>query len=244
MQWAEDNHCWIVEDDYDSEYRFIAKPIPALRSLPAADSSVILAGTFSKLMFPAVRLAYLVLPPQLVERQTAEAVQMVAEAPFPAIDDPRVERLGLADAEAMLALAELAKPGPFTLKAQSFGAFWGVKEEGRLIAMAGERLKLPGITELSGLATHPDRQGEGLGKLLFNFVAGQIAARGDIVGVEGDDTRVVGPVPKLDKTPGRLRWLGRGELGADSRAVLEELGFDPEQIAALVDKGTVGEPDS
>ena len=72
----------------------------------------------------------------------------------------------------------------------------------------------------------------------------QIAARGDIVGVEGDDTRVVGPVPKLDKTPGRLRWLGRGELGADSRAVLEELGFDPEQIAALVDKGTVGEPDS
>ena len=122
-----------------------------------------------------------VLPPQLVERQTAEAVQMVAEAPFPAIDDPRVERLGLADAEAMLALAELAKPGPFTLKAQSFGAFWGVKEEGRLIAMAGERLKLPGITELSGLATHPDRQGEGLGKLLFNFVAGQIAARGEAV---------------------------------------------------------------
>ena len=72
----------------------------------------------------------------------------------------------------------------------------------------------------------------------------QIAARGDIVGVEGDDTRVVGPVPKLDKTPGRLRWLGRGELGADSRAVLEELGFDPEQIAALIDNGTVGEPDS
>ena len=71
-----------------------------------------------------------------------------------------------------------------------------------------------------------------------------IAARGDIVGVEGDDTKVVGPVPKLDKTPGRLRWLGRSELGADSRSVLEELGFDAEQIGDLINKGTVGEPDS
>lgn len=71
-----------------------------------------------------------------------------------------------------------------------------------------------------------------------------IAARGDIVGVEGDDTKVVGPVPKLDKTPGRLRWLGRSALGADSRSVLEEFGFDSGQIAALINKGTVGAPDS
>jgi len=70
----------------------------------------------------------------------------------------------------------------------------------------------------------------------------QIAARGDIVGVEGDDTKVVGPVPKLDKTPGRLRWLGRSELGADSRTVLEELGYDSGQIDGLVEIGTVGEP--
>jgi succinyl-CoA--D-citramalate CoA-transferase len=70
----------------------------------------------------------------------------------------------------------------------------------------------------------------------------QIAARGDIVGVDGDETRVVGPVPKLDKTPGRLRWLGRSELGADSRTVLEEFGYDAAQIDDLVGKGTVGEP--
>lgn len=71
----------------------------------------------------------------------------------------------------------------------------------------------------------------------------QIAARGDIVGVEGDDTKVVGPVPKLDKTPGRLRWLGRSELGADSRAVLQELGYDAAQIDNLTENGTVAEPD-
>ncbi|KFJ92877.1 GntR family transcriptional regulator [Pseudomonas sp. 1-7] len=67
LRWATETGAYIIEDDYDSEYRFIAKPIPALRSLPTADSSVILAGTFSKVMFPAIRLAYLVLPSQLVE---------------------------------------------------------------------------------------------------------------------------------------------------------------------------------
>ncbi|WP_275426804.1 CaiB/BaiF CoA transferase family protein [Roseovarius amoyensis] len=71
----------------------------------------------------------------------------------------------------------------------------------------------------------------------------QIAARGDIVGVDGDDTKVVGPVPKLDKTPGRLRWLGRSELGADSRAVLQELGYNAGQIDNLTENGTVAEPD-
>lgn len=70
LRWASESGAYILEDDYDSEYRFIAKPIPAMRSLPAADSSVILAGTFSKLLFPAIRLAYLVLPPQLVESFT------------------------------------------------------------------------------------------------------------------------------------------------------------------------------
>lgn len=123
----------------------------------------------------------IVLPSLLIERQTAKAVQMVAGEPFAVFEDPRIERLGLKDAEAMLALADLTKPGPFTLKAQSFGAFWGIRQEGRLVAMAGERLKLPGLTELSGLATHPDRQGGGLGKLLLTYVAGQISARGETV---------------------------------------------------------------
>ena len=50
-------------------------------------------------------------------------------------------------------------------------------------------------------------------------------------------------MPKLDKTPGRLRWLGRGELGADSRAVLEELGYDAAQIDALADTGIIAGPD-
>ncbi|MCB8836547.1 GNAT family N-acetyltransferase [Aurantimonas sp. VKM B-3413] len=119
------------------------------------------------------------LPAELVAIQTADAVQMVAEGAFPEIADPRIAQLGLDDAEEMLALAELTKPGPFSLKAQTLGRFWGVKSGGRLTAMAGERLKVPGLTELSGLCTHPDEQGRGLGRLLLNFVAGQISVRGE-----------------------------------------------------------------
>jgi predicted GNAT family acetyltransferase len=62
----------------------------------------------------------------------------------------------------------------------SLGEFWGVKIEGRLVAMAGERMKQPGYTELSGVCSHPEFRGGGLGRLLSLFVANQIMARGEI----------------------------------------------------------------
>lgn len=80
LQWAAQHGSYIFEDDYDSEYRFIAKPIPALRSMPAAEQSVILAGTFSKLLFPSIRLSYLVLPAHLLESFTRAAALMSRHA--------------------------------------------------------------------------------------------------------------------------------------------------------------------
>ncbi|QMV65920.1 GntR family transcriptional regulator [Ectopseudomonas oleovorans] len=80
LKWAAEQGSYIFEDDYDSEYRFIAKPIPALRSMPAAEHSVILAGTFSKLLFPSVRLAYLVLPEHLLESFTRASALMSRHA--------------------------------------------------------------------------------------------------------------------------------------------------------------------
>lgn len=65
LQWAAREGRWIVEDDYDGEYRFGGKPVPALQGLDQ-DARVIYVGTFSKVMFPALRLGYLVLPPDLV----------------------------------------------------------------------------------------------------------------------------------------------------------------------------------
>jgi ribosomal protein S18 acetylase RimI-like enzyme len=108
----------------------------------------------------------------------ATLIQMIATTRHDPLSDPRIAPLTAADAEEMLALAQLTKPGPFTLGAQKLGTFWGVKSGGKLIAMGGQRLKQTGFTELSGLCTHPDFQGKGLGKLLFRYVAGHIAASG------------------------------------------------------------------
>jgi predicted GNAT family acetyltransferase len=120
-----------------------------------------------------------ILPPGFTMTLTSFGVQMVAERHMPLVEDERIEKLGEADAAEMLELATLTKPGPFTLKAQALGDFWGVKENGRLIAMAGERLKLDGMTEVSGVCTHPDFQGKGLGRLMTLYAAGKISARGE-----------------------------------------------------------------
>lgn len=69
----------------------------------------------------------------------------------------------------------------------------------------------------------------------------QIAHRGDIVDIANEQTKVVAPVPKLSKTPGKVRWLGRPE-GADSLEVLHELGLTAKDIDALVASGVVGLP--
>jgi GntR family transcriptional regulator / MocR family aminotransferase len=67
LDWAARNSAWIVEDDYDGEYRYVSRPLPALKSLDR-DGRVLYAGTFSKVLFPSIRLAYLVVPETQVER--------------------------------------------------------------------------------------------------------------------------------------------------------------------------------
>lgn len=67
LDWAENSGSWIIEDDYDSEYRYESMPIASLQGLDA-NSRVIYIGTFSKVLFPSLRLGYVVIPPDLVER--------------------------------------------------------------------------------------------------------------------------------------------------------------------------------
>jgi GntR family transcriptional regulator/MocR family aminotransferase len=66
LRWAAGSAAWILEDDYDSEYRYAGRPIPALQGLDTA-GRVIYVGTFSKTLAPALRLGFLVLPEALVE---------------------------------------------------------------------------------------------------------------------------------------------------------------------------------
>ncbi len=67
LDWAARNSAWVIEDDYDGEYRYVSRPLPALKSLDR-DGRVLYSGTFSKVLFPSIRLAYLVVPETQVER--------------------------------------------------------------------------------------------------------------------------------------------------------------------------------
>ncbi|KWN76909.1 PLP-dependent aminotransferase family protein [Burkholderia ubonensis] len=80
LDWAEKASSWTIEDDYDSEFRYLGRPLPALKSLDRRDH-VIYCGTFSKVMFPGLRLAYAVLPERAVERVERVACSMNAGSP-------------------------------------------------------------------------------------------------------------------------------------------------------------------
>jgi GntR family transcriptional regulator/MocR family aminotransferase len=67
LEWAQNAGAWIIEDDYDSEYRYESRPIASLQGLDP-DQRVIYVGTFSKVLFPSMRVGYMVVPPDLLER--------------------------------------------------------------------------------------------------------------------------------------------------------------------------------
>lgn len=147
-------------------YRTSISPMAA-----SIDNSPAALAALGALAAPGESLVLLmadpVVPPQGFETvMSAPGVQMLAAQPPRPLADAEIAPLGWADAEAMLVLAELTKPGPFSLEALALGRFWGVRHNGALIAMAGERMRLPGYTELSGVCTHPDHRGKGLGKRL------------------------------------------------------------------------------
>jgi predicted GNAT family acetyltransferase len=83
------------------------------------------------------------------------------------------------DAPEMLELATLTEPGPFLSRTHTMGTFLGIRIGGRLAAMAGERMRFPGYTEVSGVCTHPEFRGRGLARRLSAAVAASIEARGD-----------------------------------------------------------------
>jgi predicted GNAT family acetyltransferase len=120
----------------------------------------------------------LIVPDGFVEVKAAKGVQMVAPRGinFAAPHDD-IQVLTDADAPEMLALATLTEPGPFLRRTHTMGTFRGIRIDGRLAAMAGERLRFPGYTEVSGVCTHPEFRGRGLARRLSAVVAAGIEAR-------------------------------------------------------------------
>jgi len=83
------------------------------------------------------------------------------------------------DAPEMLALARLTEPGPFGTRTHALGRFFGIFESGALVAMAGQRLHMPGFTELSAVCTHPEARGRGYSRVLMAQVMADVLSRGE-----------------------------------------------------------------
>ncbi|HVT97884.1 MAG TPA: GNAT family N-acetyltransferase, partial [Acidobacteriaceae bacterium] len=114
--------------------------------------------------------------------RSGELVQMVAEDPKPvAIEEPEgvtLRVLTKEDAGAMVELATLTEPGPFRLRTHELGTFFGIFADGRLVAMAGKRMHVPGYVEVSAVCTHPEARGRGYARLLMSCVMEEIVAAG------------------------------------------------------------------
>jgi predicted GNAT family acetyltransferase len=143
--------------------------LAALAELVGTDESIFVA-----------QVPEIVMPPGLVAVKMAKGVQMIATRHAPA-DLPRSDIVRLTDADApeMLALATLTEPGPFVARTHTMGTFLGIRIDGRLAAMAGERMRFPGYTEISGVCTHPDFRGRGLARRLSAAVLAAVEARGE-----------------------------------------------------------------
>lgn len=105
-------------------------------------------------------------------------VQMVDDG-VAGIEDPEAVLLGDRDAPEVMDLVARTEPGPFRPGTLRLGTYLGIRRDGRLIAMAGERLKVPGWTEVSAVCTDPAYRGQGLAGRLIGAVVAGIRARGE-----------------------------------------------------------------
>lgn len=134
--------------------------------------------------------------------EIARVPQMVAEMLKPV--EPAFDLVPLGDEHvpAMLELTGLTHPGPFLSRTIEMGRYLGIFDGERLAAMTGERMSLPGFTEVSAVCTHPDYQGRGYAKALVSEIAGGIAGRGltPFLHVRASNAVAIGAYEKLGFT--------------------------------------------
>lgn len=155
------------------------------RFASARDDSAVALSALAGLVQPAeqvfiLQLPEIAIPAELTAIKLARGVQMIAPSPVAApVNSSDIVALNDQDAAEMLALATLTEPGPFLRHTHRMGNFFGIRRDGRLVAMAGERFRFAGHTEVSGVCTHPDYRGHGFAGRLSRHVAAAIAARGE-----------------------------------------------------------------
>jgi predicted GNAT family acetyltransferase len=182
-----DNPAWYALTDRQARHaqisaraaRFLPaiSPIGALRE-PASEALEALAALSGTDTVALLSDAGVLPESSFRIHRTVAVRQMCCETRCDPIDVDAAP-LGSADADAMVALVTLTEPGPFAQRTVELGSYFGVRDGGRLLAMAGERLKPPGWVEVSGVCTHPDGRGRGYAAALVARVTNAIIARGE-----------------------------------------------------------------
>ncbi|KIG01392.1 GNAT family N-acetyltransferase [Caballeronia concitans] len=128
-----------------------------------------------------------------------DVLQMTDERAIEPGDTSDVHRLSAADAEDMVALAVRTNPGPFARRTIETGQYIGVRDKGRLIAMAGERMRPEGFVEISAVCVDDDFRGKGIAARLMNILRADIRERGDVpfLHVRADNATAIGLYRRL-----------------------------------------------
>jgi predicted GNAT family acetyltransferase len=109
-----------------------------------------------------------------------EAVVMTGTPSIASNPAADIVTLGTPDIPAMAELVALTNPGPFAARTHTLGTFLGIRIDGQLVAMIGERMKPGDYTEMTGICVHPNFRGRGLAQVLMGEIGRQIVARGEI----------------------------------------------------------------
>src|ERR1700689_2120092 len=183
-------------------------PFLALPSPPSAQDWRDAATLVAPGTFVAGRYGGAELPDGWRAVQAFDLVQMVDER-VTGVDCSEAITLGAADVPEMLELVAQTEPGPFLSRTIELGAYLGIRRDGVLVAMAGERFHLDGWTEISAVCTKPDHQGQGLASRLMGALVAGIQRRSERVFLHAMSTNT-----------GAIR-------------LYEELGFRVRQTATL-----------
>jgi ribosomal protein S18 acetylase RimI-like enzyme len=143
-------------------------------------------------------------PPGWTVVRRLDGVQLTGET-LAAAEDPRAEVLGTADIPEMLDLVARTQPGPFAARTIELGTYLGIRDGGTLVAMAGERMRPAGWTEISAVCTDPAYRGRGLAGRLIRAAAVGIRARGELpfLHASAENTSAVRLYERIGFTPRR-----------------------------------------
>ena len=159
-------------------YRADVAPFLGLPSPPSPEAWRDAAALVAPGSYAAVGFIDAELPESWQAVTAFDLVQMV-EQRVSGADCPEAIRLGVADVPEMLELVAQTDPGPFLTRTIELGDYLGIRREGALVAMAGERFRLDGWTEISAVCTRPDHRGGGLASRLIGALIAGIQARSE-----------------------------------------------------------------